>query len=415
MSKVRIGVVGMGRGMDMMEYCRNANNAELVAICDKWKAGLNDLKKLYNDDNITYYYDFDEFLNHDMDAVILANYATEHAPFAVKALKKGFHVFSEVLPCQTIKQGIELIEAVEETGKIYTYAENYCFMAGPHKMRDLYKKGEIGEFEYAEGEYVHNCESIWPDITYGDPDHWRNNTYSTYYCTHSVGPIIHITGLRPVSVIGFEGHNNERQLRVGQKSGAFAIEMVQFENGGIAKSIHGGLYQNSIWYTLYGSKGRMETAREDAHAGDTTKLYMLNDEYSGQYRPEEESYSVFDLNSEECAEYGHGGSDYHCINNFCEKILGNSDADCIDVYEAMDMGLVGICAYKSILAGNKSIEIPNLRDPEIRAQYRNDTFACDKKVAGDMYVPPISTGEQNIPAEVYQRIKNEWLKNHPDK
>ena len=31
-------------------------------------------------------------LEHDMDAVVLANFATEHAPFAVKALEKGFHV-----------------------------------------------------------------------------------------------------------------------------------------------------------------------------------------------------------------------------------------------------------------------------------------------------------------------------------
>ena len=35
MEKVRIGVMGAYRGSSMIEYCRHANNAEVVAICDK--------------------------------------------------------------------------------------------------------------------------------------------------------------------------------------------------------------------------------------------------------------------------------------------------------------------------------------------------------------------------------------------
>ena len=45
-----------------------------------------------------------------MDAVVLANYANEHAPFAIKAMKKGLHVFSEVLPVQNMKEAVELVE-----------------------------------------------------------------------------------------------------------------------------------------------------------------------------------------------------------------------------------------------------------------------------------------------------------------
>ena len=49
---------------------------------------------------------------------MLANYATEHSIYAVRALKKGKHVLSEVLPCETMAQAVELIETVEETGMI---------------------------------------------------------------------------------------------------------------------------------------------------------------------------------------------------------------------------------------------------------------------------------------------------------
>ena len=244
MQKIRIGVMGAYRGTSMINYCEQADNAQVVAICDKWVEGLERQKAALNDPNITYYTNFEDFIKHDMDAVVLANYANEHAPFAIRAMKAGKHVFSEVLPVQTMKEAVELIETVEQTGMVYAYGENYCYMPAPYEMRRLYREGKIGEFEYGEGEYIHNCETIWPSITYGEEDHWRNNMYATFYCTHSLGPLIHITGLRPVSVIGLEGTKAERKHRVGCKNAAFGIEMVTLENGGIIKSIHGGLYKN---------------------------------------------------------------------------------------------------------------------------------------------------------------------------
>ena len=128
MKKVKIGVMGVYRGNSMIKYCKLAENAELVAICDKWEEGLEEAKKENEGLNIAYYNNFEDFIKHDMDAVVLANYANEHAPFAIAAMKAGKHVFSEVLPCQTMKEAVELVETVEATGKIYAYGENYCYM-----------------------------------------------------------------------------------------------------------------------------------------------------------------------------------------------------------------------------------------------------------------------------------------------
>lgn len=72
----------------MMNYCRCSDNAELVAICDNYVPTLDFAKKEYGNDSITFYDNFEDFLNHDMDAVVLANYATEHVPFAIKCLEK---------------------------------------------------------------------------------------------------------------------------------------------------------------------------------------------------------------------------------------------------------------------------------------------------------------------------------------
>lgn len=410
MKKIKIGVLGAYRGSSMINYCKRADNAEVVAICDKLPEALEAQRKNAEGLNIAFYDNFDNFIKHDMDAVVLANYANEHVPFAIKALKLGFHVFSEVLPCQTMKEAVELIETVEETGLVYAYGENYCYMAAPYEMKKLYKQGKIGEFEYGECEYIHNCEPIWHSITYGERDHWRNNMYSTFYCTHSLGPIIHMTGLRPVSVIGIEGTKNERNLRTGAKAGQFGIEMVTLENGGIVKSIHGGLYKNSVWYSAYGSKGRMECGREDAKDGHIDRIYVNADEYSGEYKKEEKvcSYQPKDDPSADISGFGHGGSDFYSMYHFVEKIKGNENADIIDVYEAMDMFLPGMFAFRSILKGNIPMEIPNLRDKAVREEWRNDTACTDPKVAGDMLLPTFSKGTPNIDDGVYAHMKELW-------
>ena len=409
MKKVRIGVLGGYRGSSMINFCKRANNAEVVAICDKLPEVLESQRQNAEGLDIAFYDNFEDFILHDMDAVVLANYANEHAPFAIRAMERGLHVFSEVLPCQTMKEAVELIETVEKTGKIYAYGENYCYMPAPFEMKKLYKQGEIGEFEYGECEYIHNCEPIWHSITYGEKDHWRNNMYSTFYCTHSLGPIIHATGLRPVSVTGFEGVKAERNFRTGAKSGQFGIEMVTLENGGIVKSIHGGLYKNSIWYSMYGSKGRMECGREDANDGHIHKIYVNSDKFSGDY--DNGKFESYEPKSDIVADiegFGHGGSDFYSMYYFVEKILGNHDADIIDVYEALDMFLPGMFAFRSILNGGIPVEIPNLRDKNVREQWRNDTTCTDPKVAGDMLLPTFSKGTPDIDDGIYEHMKQLW-------
>ncbi len=404
MEKIKIGVFGAGRGKDMMTFATLYPDVELVAVCDWDDYKIERIKLVLNDDRIAYYSDFDSFIKHDMDGVVLANYANEHAPFAIKCMEAGKHVFSEVLPFQNLKEAVELIECIERTGKIYNYGENYCFMPGPYEMKKLYKEGKIGEFEYGEGEYVHNCESIWPEIAYGDKKHWRNCMYSTFYCTHSLGPIVHITGLRPVKVTGFESRMNERNIRMGCKSGSFGMEIVEFENGGIYKSLHGGLYKNNIWYTVYGSKGRMETGREARNEESIERIFIDFDDYSGAYDTNKhEDYCPKHSESEFAKTFGHGNSDFYTMYNFVRKIRGIEDADVIDIYEACDMFLPGLFAYRSILAGGIPMEIPNLRDPEVREKYRNDTACTDPKGAGEQLLPTTSKGTPEIHQEVYDR------------
>ena len=410
--KLKVGVFGAYRGKTMINVLAKHPDARLVAVCDKYRPLLDEVEKLAGETGIevAVYENFEDFFRHDMDAVVLANYANEHAPFAVRLLHSGRHVLSEVLPCETMAQAVALIEAVEQSGKVYAYAENYCYMNHAFEMWRRVELGEIGEVNYAEGEYVHDCSSIWPRITYGERGHWRNRHYSTFYCTHSIGPMLTITGRRPVQVVGFETPQDKRTLALGALAGGCAgIEMITLDNGAIAKSIHGGLKREpgSINYEVYGTKGMMETERFDE-----TKLNVY---IEGEKLCEGELQNIVPEKfvSPELAKSfsGHGGSDFYATHFFIQKILGRDEGIkySIDVYRAVDMGICGILAYRSILGGNIPVKVPNLRNKEERDAYRNDNACTNPAVAGDRLLPAYHTGNPEIPDEAYERVRQLWL------
>ena len=139
MSKIKVGVFGTGRGMDiarnfMMLGC------EIVAICDFHKerreAAAEELKGA-----AAVYEDFDSFIEHEMDAVILANYFHEHAPYAIKCFERGIHVFSECISNGTMAEGVELIRAFEKSNSVYMLAENYPQMIFNREMNRISKGG----------------------------------------------------------------------------------------------------------------------------------------------------------------------------------------------------------------------------------------------------------------------------------
>lgn len=413
MAKLKVGVFGAYRGMTMINVLVKHPDAELVAICDKYTPALEKARDKAQEAGlqVALYEDFEQFFLHEMDAVVLANYATEHAPFAVRLLDSGRHVLSEVLPCETMAQAVELVEAVERSGKVYAYAENYCYMDHTFEMWRRYEQGDIGEVMYGEGEYIHDCSAIWPSITYGERDHWRNRMYSTYYCTHSIGPLLTITSRRPVQVVGFETQVLPQKISLGMWKGGICpgIEMITLDNGAVLKSVHGGLKREpgSINYEIYGTRGSMESNRLP---GPKLNVYIEGEKMcvgkNELYDPEKV------VSPELAAKFGsHGGSDFYATHFFLEKILGRPDGEkySIDVYRALDMGVCGIMAYRSILSGNKPMPVPDLRDRAEREKWRNDHACTNPAIAGDQLLPAYHTGTVQELDKVYDHIREIWL------
>ena len=416
--KVRVGVFGGFQGKVEILSLLNHPDAEIVAVCDMYEPLLAEAREMASlfGKSVATFTDFDSFIQFDMDAVILANFACEHAPYAIKALNMGKHVLSAVLPVQTMAEAVELVETVEKTGLIYAYDENYCYRPDTLEMYKQYKSGAIGDANYGMGEYIHDRMDMWPQLTRGERTHWRNRMYCTYYCSHSLGPLIYITGLKPVSVVGFEippDIEAERQMGLIRGGGMLVVTM---DNGAVFKTVDGPLKREpgSVVWELYGNKGAMQTGR----GTNVAQMYPFSIYREGdvlcQGRWEEYTPQPFISPAIVNTQNGPGGCNFYPAHFFVEKILGKPDGKySIDIYQALDMSIPGILGYFSILEGNVSKRIPDFRIPEQREMWRDDSRCTDPRIAsGQDLLPTSSFGDSSeCPQETYDKIKELWQQN----
>ncbi|MCK9265657.1 Gfo/Idh/MocA family oxidoreductase [bacterium] len=402
---IRVGVVGVGRGAGFARGAVEPLGMELVALCDIWEERLNSLGKELN---VSTYTDYDKFLEHDMDAVVLANYFHQHAPFAIKALKADKHVMSETSACFTLAEGVALIEAVEKSGKIYSFAENYPYMVFNQEMRRLYQKGDMGKFLYGEGEYVHPMKASSANSISPGMNHWRNWHPATYYCTHSLGPVMFITDTLPVKVNGFVvpydfyDKNRKKTVRVGDMACSIITRM---DNGAIVKAVHGGLRGHGNWVRIHCNRGLMENLR----VGDSNMLRVRKEPFDKNpdepiekiYKPEFPSYA------RDAGKYGHAGGDFF-TNYFFAQAIKTGEQPYLDVYKGVAMSITGILAYRSALNDSNTLEVPDLRKKSERAKYAKDDWNPDPTRYKEGYPLPSILGDIKPSKEGVVFAKKIW-------
>lgn len=418
MRKLKIGILGGTRGLDsLFRVFLNHPLVEVSAICENF-APLGE--KIQSETRLLglatrVFSSFDEMLKCGIDAVIIANYANAHAPYAIKALNHGIHVFSESIPMQTMQEAVELCEAVERSGKIYAYGENYCYLPQILRIRQMFDCGDFGDLMYAEGNFINDCSHKWHLLTRGDRDHWRNHVPSTFYCTHSVGPMLFCTGRRPVSVVGMETQRMPYMAEVGARSGSAAVEIMQLDNGAIAKSMNGNYRRMySAEYRLIAENGTIET---DPY--DFGKIHLYTPKATGNEAYEERVYCkpyVFEpflIHSVKPLTELHDFeiADVYLLNTFIQAILDNQEAKkyMIDVYQALDMAMVGTLAYRSILNKSDSVLVPNMRNINERDNWRHDNRSTDTHVSsGPDLIPSCKSGFVDVPDEVYRLVNKRF-------
>jgi len=148
--EIRIGVFGTWRGRAYMKSLKLIDGVRVTALCDKMPQRIEEAKALCDGD-VAIYDNFDEFINSGkFDAVLLCNYFHEHAQYAIPALERGIHVFSETMAASTMALCVALCRAVEKSGCIYMLGENYPFSRGCLEMKRQHEGGTLGKVLFAE-------------------------------------------------------------------------------------------------------------------------------------------------------------------------------------------------------------------------------------------------------------------------
>ena len=406
MKTFKIGVFGSKRGRDIAKNFIK-QNCEIVALCDSdiemRDAAIRDLG-----DKVTVYDDFDKFIEHGMDAVIIANYFHEHAPYAIKCLEKGIHVFSECISNGTMAEGIELLRAAEKSDAIYMLAENYPQMLFNIEMQRVCKAGTLGKILYAEGEYNHPGNPYASNIVdvrrYLNPfvEHWRNTLPKSYYLTHSLGPLMRATGATPKRVTAYnvfapiEGNDIPSASRAGD---SVSIMITQNDDGSVfrftANAAFGGEHNS---YRICGKNGQIENVR-----GMGNKVMLRYNSWNtpeGAHQDTLYEPSWNDPQESLIKSSGLGGGDFVTARMFLNCIKEGKQPEMpFDVKSAVTMSSVAILAHRSVLEGNKPFDIPDFNKEEDCKKYENDRLTPFHGTGGSEPTIRCSSNPNHKPSE----------------
>jgi len=368
--KIKIGMWGLGRGWAFYRMCEYLN-IEVVAGCE-YNEHMRTLFQRANPEAFATD-NADEFLARDFDAVLVATYCPAHADDAIRCLKAGKHVLSEVTAFHTMAEGVRLVEEVEKSGLVYNLSENYPFSAANMYLARKWREGLFGELMYAECEYLHEIQSqLYTNLDHsplsrGDSAHsWRSWLNFHYYNTHSLGCVLNITGERPTRVVALPGEQRlpASLLKAPHGMGGVAPSLINMSNGSVVRNLMGATTNDGLTQRLWGTVGSAEVVDEHVRLrlggrGESPKMEVL---------------PRWDKFGEQAEKTGHSGGDFWAFYYFARQLLTGEPAP-FDIYTAADCTIPGILAYRSQVEGGKPYDVPDFRDPQAREEYRHDDYA----------------------------------------
>ena len=366
---LKIGIAGT-RGLSTLMGFNALPGVEVTSICDLNETILKVTGEKYNIPNT--YRVYDDMLESDIDAVVIATPMQHHVPQAIGALEAGKHVLSEVTAGVAMDELWWLIESVEKYKKIYMMAENCCYMPQNQLIRGMVKSGLFGDVYYGEGEYLHNIVDL-AVYNYGllqsGKTSWRNywqlGKRGAFYPTHSLGPVMQwfdnerILGVSSFGT-GMHTHPQFRQddttITICELTGN---KIVQIRIDCLSNRPH-----CQVYYQLQGTKGVYEAPRG---FGDNHKIWLTGmdgntdsakwrglDAYN-DYLPER-----YKKAKEEELNAGHGGGDFFIVEDFVNAIYANTPPE-IDVYKACEWTAVALLSELSVTNRGRTIEMPHFR------------------------------------------------------
>jgi len=354
-NKLRVGLVGVGRGTAYGFQFRNHARTEVSAICDVNPEVLEQMRATFGLKSSQAFRNYDDFVGADLDIVFLGTPMPFHAEQAIKAMEDGKHVLSELTMATTVEDCERIVRTVKRTGMKYMMAENYYYFHFMREWKKIIGEGRLGRLFYAEAEYVHEIRYLLRDPQTGKLL-WRANRPPIHYCAHSLGPLLMLMDDRIVKATA-SGKAITMVKDVG--IGAIDIQVGLFETkkGAIIKMLRSQVAPREpavVYYSIYGTKGCVENGRSAAWEGSKGMLYI-----EGEGKAREIDCEISDPNlPDEAKKGGHGTSEYHVIRDFIDAIDNDVEPP-INAVRAADITLPGLIAHEAAMRGNVWLDVPH--------------------------------------------------------
>ncbi|NPV78653.1 MAG: Gfo/Idh/MocA family oxidoreductase [Firmicutes bacterium] len=388
-TKVKLGVIGGRRGAAFNTALKYfSEKVVLSSICDiseevvaRWKADFPWVKGYTSFETLLY--------EDDCNAVFIATPRRLHANQAIKAMRAGKHVLSEVPAALTLDECWELVETVERTGLTYMLAENYCYTRPNMMVLNMAQKGIFGEITYAEGAYIHDCRQLFfcenGQLTWRGQE--KRDVNGNTYPTHSLGPIAQWLGINqndrlvltstwmaktastpryaernfgkehPGAKREFWSHGDSATTLIETQSEAVIVLRVDSTSARPHNMTHYVLQGTTASYVspryekddpLIWIEGRSPTA-PDGTATGWECLWDYADEFE---HPRWKRWG------DVAREAGHGGGDFFALQDFVDAILQGTRPP-IDVYDAVTWSSIIPLSIESVKKKGAPVEIPD--------------------------------------------------------
>ena len=360
MSKLKLGVLGAGRGMHLAQTVARTRSAELTALCDAdpnrlaQAAGQTGVGKTYNR--------FEDLLASDVDAVVIATPMPLHVGHTVEALRAGKHVLSEVTAATTIEQCWELVEAVESSDRKYMLAENYCYIGTWTILMGMLRAGLFGELYYAESDQLQEFRGGFTPP--GKGADWRTAELAMrrghQYITHNLGPVYQAMGERVATVACMGSGQHHLPWAKADDTCVVLCQTVSGKLIRIRLDFFSPRPMNFTYYGIQGTKGAYEAPRAP---GEPHKVYIEGECEPNTWRDlmaymdylPEADRGLFDDPLD-----GYTSGEAVMIEAFARSVLDDTPTP-IDVYDAVTWSSIVPLSTQSVKRNGAPVDIPNFR------------------------------------------------------
>lgn len=355
MTRYRVGVSGLRRGVSLARVFALIPDCDVAAGCDPDAGRLQGFAEQFP--QATLHADYADMLAQGVDIAVVATAPHLHCEQSIAALEAGCHVLQEVPLGDSVEHCRDLLNAVSaHPNRKFMLAENCCYWADILSWKEMYRQGMLGKLTYAEAEYIHDVRSAMRSLD-GQLT-WRASLPPIHYCTHSLGPLLWITGERCVQACGMASPS---QLEQDLDAPDVEVALLRTASGAVIKILCGFqvVREPSFhYYSIYGTKGCLELARPPYARRTNAYLDSVPHLHSMVSMPLDKDIPRAPPGA---SAGGHGTAEYEMVRAFVASIRAGTRPP-IDIHFALLMSLPGLCAHHSALQGGQPVAVPDWRE-----------------------------------------------------